>query len=82
MQTDPKLPDDWDPIYLPDDGFPRDIRRALEDGEVEVISVEVTETKLQTAVGDLGLRPSDQQGSARYARCVLDFPKVGDRQTQ
>jgi hypothetical protein len=37
----------WNPVYLPDDGFPRerpaDIRREIEDGELEIVSVEVTE---------------------------------------
>jgi hypothetical protein len=56
--------DDWDPVYLPDDGFPRDplemaippfppysyadVRRAIEDGEYEIVSVEVTETDRRT----------------------------------
>jgi hypothetical protein len=37
--------EDFDPVYLPDDGFPRerpaDVRRALEDGTYEIISVEI-----------------------------------------
>jgi hypothetical protein len=49
IEMPPNEPDDdWDPIYIPPFppyALPPDIRRALEDGEYEIVSVEVADIK-------------------------------------